>query len=153
MHRQKYLYVHTADVEVRPWSICDRWARSAQPKNCIRNKKSEAKALIPLPSTGSASVFCANPDAMKAILQPRPAVGLRRGAAIAQCANLCRKMSAPCTASDRAGQMGANLEGPACLGEKLENRGMRWFSKSTLVSKLRTRASTARSDPTSTTQA
>lgn len=90
---------------------------------------------------------------MKAILQPRPAVGLRRGAAIAQCANLCRKMSAPCTASDRAVQMGANLEGPACLGEKSENRGMGWFSKSTLVSKLRTRASAARSDPTSTTQA
>lgn len=116
-------------------------------------KISDRNTLIPLPPTGSASVFCANPDAMKAILHPKPAVGLRRGAAIAQRASLCRKMSAPCTASDRAVQAGAVLGSPACLGEKLENRGMGWFSKSTPVSKLRTRASAARSDPTSTTQA
>lgn len=121
--------------------------------NRIRNKKIEGKALIPLPPTGSTSVFCANPDAMKALPQPRPAVGLRRGAAIAQRASLCRKMSAPYTVSDGAVQMVANLRGPAHLGEKLEKRGGGWFSKSTPVLKRRIRASIARSGQTSTTHA
>lgn len=118
-----------------------------------RKEKTSEKALIPLPPTGSASVFCANPDAMKAILQPRPAVGLRRGAAIARHASLCRKMSAPCTASYRALQRGAKLEGPARLGGKFGNRGMWRFSKSTPVPTLRTTAAVARSVPDSTTQA
>lgn len=43
--------------------------------------------------------------------------------------------------------------GPACLGEKLENPGVGWFSKSTPVPKLRTSAAAVRSDPTFTTQA
>lgn len=123
----------------------------------VGNRRGSVKicinALIPLPPTGSASVFCANPDAMKALLQPRPAVGLRRGAAIAQRASLCRKMSAPYTVSDGAVQMVANLGAPARLGEKLENRGGGRFSKSTPVLKRRIRASIARSGQTSTTHA
>ena len=53
-------------------------------KNNLGNKNLEKKALIPLPPTGLVSFFCANPDVVQTNLQPRRAVGLCRGSAIAQ---------------------------------------------------------------------
>ena len=53
-------------------------------KNPHQNKKPSEKALIPLPPTGLASFFCANSDVVQTNLQPRRAVGLCRGWAIAQ---------------------------------------------------------------------
>ncbi|MNB72522.1 hypothetical protein D3C87_1242880 [compost metagenome] len=47
-------------------------------------KKTEEKALIPLPPTGLVFFFCANPDVVQTNLQPRRAVGLCRRSAIAQ---------------------------------------------------------------------
>jgi hypothetical protein len=47
-------------------------------KNPAAKKKSPEKALIPLPPTGFASVFCANPDVVQTNLQPKRAVGLCR---------------------------------------------------------------------------
>jgi len=55
-------------------------------ENCQAKKKKSEKALIPLPPTGFASVFCANPDVVQTNLQPRRAVGLCRRSAIAQSA-------------------------------------------------------------------
>jgi len=49
-------------------------------------KKTPEKALIPLPPTGLASFFCANPNVVQTNLQPKWAVGICRGAAIAQSA-------------------------------------------------------------------
>ena len=53
-------------------------------KNNGMEKNIDEKSLIPLPPTGLASFFCANPDVVQTKLQPRRAVGLCRGAAIAQ---------------------------------------------------------------------
>lgn len=47
-------------------------------KICGFKKKSADKSLIPLPPTGSASVFNASPGVVTTILQPMPAVGLGR---------------------------------------------------------------------------
>ncbi|KPX98830.1 hypothetical protein ALO61_200116 [Pseudomonas savastanoi pv. nerii] len=80
-------------------------------------------------------------------------MGSRSGAAIAQRAMLCRKMSLLGTTSYRTAPEGQILEGPASLGQKLENRGKGQFSKSTLVPKLCIRATVAGLDPTSTGQA
>ncbi|MEC4238280.1 hypothetical protein [Pseudomonas sp. DSV-1] len=53
-------------------------------KNRHGKKNFKEKALIPLPPTGLASFFCANPDVVQTILQPRRAVGLCSRSAIAQ---------------------------------------------------------------------
>jgi hypothetical protein len=60
--------------------------RIEQVENPATKKKTLEKALIPLPPTGFASVFCANPDVVQANLQPRRAVGLCRRSAISQSA-------------------------------------------------------------------
>lgn len=53
-------------------------------ENPAGKKKTDEKALIPLPPTGLASFFCANPDVVQTNLQPRRAVGLCSRSAIAQ---------------------------------------------------------------------
>ena len=52
-------------------------------KNNLGNKNLEKKALIPLPPTGLVSFFCANPEVVQTNLQPRRAMGLCGGSAIA----------------------------------------------------------------------
>jgi hypothetical protein len=47
-------------------------------KNLLGNKKSEGKALIPLPPTGFASVFFANLRGVQTKLQPPQSGGLQR---------------------------------------------------------------------------
>jgi hypothetical protein len=47
-------------------------------------KNHHKKALIPLPPTGFASFFCANPDVVQTNLQPRRAMGLCGGWVITQ---------------------------------------------------------------------
>jgi hypothetical protein len=49
-------------------------------------KKTSEKALIPLPPTGFASVFCAIPDVVQTNLQSKRAVGICRRSAISQSA-------------------------------------------------------------------
>ena len=49
-----------------------------------QHEKRGENALIPLPPTGFVSFFCANPDVVQTILQPRQTVGFWRGSAIAQ---------------------------------------------------------------------
>ena len=61
-------------------------------KNRHDNKKLKEKALIPLPPTGFASVFCAIPDVVQTDLQPRRAVGLCRRSSISQCAKFRKEM-------------------------------------------------------------
>ena len=93
-------------------------------------KKQDEKALIPLPPTGFASVFYANPNVVQTILQPRRAVGLCRGLAIAQNERFGREMQRGCTAAQRTVTNGGMLECPDSLGEKLENTRKGVFSKS-----------------------
>ncbi len=55
-------------------------------KNRDHKKKQLKKALIPLPPTGFASVFCANSDVVQTNLRPLRTLGLRRRSAISQSA-------------------------------------------------------------------
>lgn len=83
------------------------------------NKKNLEKALISLPPTGHVSFFCAKPDVVQTNLQPRRAVGLCRGSAIAQNAKVCREMMRACTAARGVVTDGVLLECPVPLGENL----------------------------------
>jgi len=87
-------------------------------ENPAAHKKAAEKALIPLPPTGFASVFCANPDVVQTSLQPRRAVGLCRRSAISQNAKFCREMQCGCTATLTARKEGIKLECPVSLGGK-----------------------------------
>ena len=82
-----------------------------------RGKKLAEKALIPLPPTGFVSFFCANPDVVQTNLQPRRAVGLCRGSAIAQNAKFCREMQCGCTEAHSAVTEGVAAKCPESLGE------------------------------------
>ena len=79
---------HARGVVGRTWckKLSLTWMVGAERglKNRHENKKIKEKALIPLPPTGLVSFFCANPDVVQTNLQPRRAVGLCRGSAIAQ---------------------------------------------------------------------
>ena len=79
------------------------------------------KALIPLPPTGFASVFYANPDVVQTILQPRLAVGLHGGLAISFCAKFCKKMQRDCTAALQVVTEEAGLEATVYKGYAFEN--------------------------------
>ena len=81
-------------------------------------KKQDEKALIPLPPTGLASFFCANPDVVQTNLQPRGAVGFCRRSPIAQNVKFCREMKHGCTAAHRAITFGVAAKCPDSLGEK-----------------------------------
>ena len=72
-------------------------------------EKTSEKALIPLPPTGFASVFCANPDVVQTNLQPRRAVGLRRASSVSQNERFCSEMKRGCTTAQLAVTDGAKL--------------------------------------------
>ena len=102
-------------------------------ENVRQNKKTSEKALIPLPPTGLASFFCANPDVVQTNLQPRRAVGLCRRSAIAQNERFFSEMQRYYTAALQAVTSGARLEAPVSLGEKLKNAGFGGFSKTSTI--------------------
>lgn len=102
-------------------------------KSLRQNKKTSEKALIPLPPTGLASFFYANPDVVQTNPQPRPAVGLCRGSAIAQNERFGREMKRGCTAALQAVTKGIKLECPDSLGENFENVGFGGFSKTRTI--------------------
>ena len=95
-----------------------RWKVSAFPVIKIppQNKKASEKALIPLPPTGLVSFFCANPDVVQTNLQPRRAVGLCRGSAIAQNVKFWRDVQRGCTAVLRTAAEGEAAKCPDSLG-------------------------------------
>ena len=83
-------------------------------------KNNNLKALIPLPPTGLVSFFCANSNVVQTILQPRRAVGLCRGSAIAQNERFGRKNEARLHNATAGSRERVNAEVPGFTGRKIE---------------------------------
>lgn len=79
--------------------------RAGVRQNISCENKTHKKALIPLPPTGFASFFCANPGVVQMRPQPRRAGRLCGRSAISQNANFGRKMQCGCTAMQSGGHL------------------------------------------------
>lgn len=101
--------------------------------NVPGKKKSAEKALIPLPPTGFASLFCAKARAMKTPVQPRPAAGTVGVAAIARSARFCKKEQRHLHCVKERRRVGQGGERPVRKGFGLKNLPYRMFSISELV--------------------
>jgi hypothetical protein len=111
------------------------WRRPLRRTDEIRSakKKPSEKPLIPLPPTGLVSFFCANREVVQTNLQPRLAMGLCGGSAIAQNEKFCRGMQRACTSVPRAVTDGAATNPPVSLGGNFENVGFGGFSKTRTI--------------------
>lgn len=71
------------------------------------------KALIPLPPTGFAFLFCAMASEMQTLRAPMPAAGAVGYFAIAQGAKYCEEVQRCCTASRYGGELVDQARCPA----------------------------------------
>lgn len=79
-------------------------------------KKASEKALIPLPPTGFAYFFCANPNVMQTHAQQSETGGLQGVGGFAQSANLRKEMNRDSNAGLNRGIVPANLRAPGYKG-------------------------------------
>ena len=96
-------------------------------------KKVGENALIPLPPTGFASLFCAKVRAVQTPALPRPAAGAGGVTAIARSARFCKKEQVCCTALRSVDKLARGVKRPACRGYGLKKLLHRMFSFSELV--------------------
>jgi hypothetical protein len=107
--------------------VCNR---SPTAKKSLDDKKTIKKALIPLPPTGFASLYCAKAGVAQVKVAPKPAEQLVAHFAISRCARFCKKVQWLCVSS-RASQVGGrSAEPPIYKGVTLENKRLIEFSNS-----------------------
>jgi hypothetical protein len=82
------------------------------------------KALIPLPPTGFASLFCAKAGRVQIKAAPKPVEGAVRHFAISPSARFCKEVQRFC-AAPKASRVGSrSLEAPICKETSFENKGL-----------------------------
>jgi hypothetical protein len=85
-----------------------------------RKKKTLRKALIPLPPTGFASLFCAKVRAVQTPALPRPAAGAVGVVSIARSARFCKKEQRKLHCVTERRRVGQESETPGAQGLRPE---------------------------------
>lgn len=99
-------------------------------ENRQAKKKLIKKALIPLPPTGFASLYCAEAGVVKIKAAPKPAERSVSLFAISRRARFCKEVQWRCVTS-RASQVGGRpVETPICKGMSPENKRLIEFLNS-----------------------
>ena len=97
------------------------------------HKKTAEKALIPLPPTGFASLFCAKARAVQSPAVPKPAAGPDGVVAIARSARFCKKEQRRCSVLRSVEELACGSRRPASRDYDLKNLLHRLFSFSELI--------------------